>query len=49
MSGPVKGFTPYQPKRGEDYMNKEQLEHFRQLLSRGSASSWKKSTAPCCT
>jgi len=32
MSGPVKGFTPYQPKRGEDYMNKEQLEHFRQLL-----------------
>jgi DnaK suppressor protein len=32
MSGPVKGFTPYQPKRGEDYMNKDQLEHFRQLL-----------------
>jgi DnaK suppressor protein len=32
LSGPVKGFTPYQPKRGEEYMNKEQLEHFRQLL-----------------
>jgi DnaK suppressor protein len=32
LSGPVKGFTPYQPKRGEDYMNKAQLEHFRQLL-----------------
>jgi DnaK suppressor protein len=32
MSGPVKGFTPYQPKRGEEYMNKDQLEHFRQLL-----------------
>jgi DnaK suppressor protein len=32
MSGPVKGFTPYQPKRGEDYMNKDQLEHFRELL-----------------
>jgi len=32
LSGPVKGFTPYQPKRGEDYMNKDQLEHFRQLL-----------------
>jgi DnaK suppressor protein len=32
LSGPVRGFTPYQPKRGEDYMNKEQLEHFRQLL-----------------
>ncbi len=32
LSGPVKGFTPYQPKRGEDYMNRDQLEHFRQLL-----------------
>jgi DnaK suppressor protein len=32
LSGPVKGFTPYQPKRGEEYMSKEQLEHFRQLL-----------------
>ena len=32
LSGPVKGFTPYQPTRGEDYMNKDQLEHFRQLL-----------------
>jgi DnaK suppressor protein len=32
LSGPVKGFTPYEPKRGEEYMNKAQLEHFRQLL-----------------
>jgi RNA polymerase-binding transcription factor len=32
LSGPVRGFTPYQPKRGEDYMSKGQLEHFRQLL-----------------
>jgi DnaK suppressor protein len=32
LSGPVKGFTPYQPRRGEEYMNKDQLEHFRQLL-----------------
>ena len=32
LSGPVKGFTPYQPKRGEEYMSKQQLEHFRQLL-----------------
>jgi len=32
LSGPVKGFTPYQPKRGEEYMSKAQLEHFRQLL-----------------
>jgi DnaK suppressor protein len=31
LSGPVR-FEPYQPKRGEDYMNREQLEHFRQLL-----------------
>ena len=32
LTGPVRGFTPYQPKRGEQYMNKDQLEHFRQLL-----------------
>ena len=32
MSGPVRGFTPYQPKRGEEYMSKGQLEHFRQIL-----------------
>jgi DnaK suppressor protein len=32
LSGPVRGFTPYQPKRGEEYMNKTQLEHFRELL-----------------
>jgi DnaK suppressor protein len=32
LSGPVRGFTPYQQKRGEEYMNKEQREHFRQLL-----------------
>jgi DnaK suppressor protein len=32
LSGPVRGFTPYQPKRGEEYMSKPQLEHFRELL-----------------
>jgi DnaK suppressor protein len=32
LSGPVRGFQPYQPKRGEDYMSKTQLEHFRQIL-----------------
>jgi DnaK suppressor protein len=32
LSGPVKGFKPYQPKRGEPYMSKGQLEHFRQIL-----------------
>ncbi len=32
LSGPVRGFVPYQLRRGEDYMNKGQLEHFRNLL-----------------
>ena len=31
LSGPMR-FEPYQPKRGEDYMSKPQLEHFRQIL-----------------
>jgi len=26
------GFKPYQPKRGETYMNEKQREHFRQIL-----------------
>ncbi|MDN5850162.1 MAG: RNA polymerase-binding protein DksA [Nitrococcus sp.] len=29
---PVNGFEPYWPQEGEEYMNDEQLEHFRQLL-----------------
>ena len=32
LTGPVRGFKPYQPRRGEDYMSKTQLEHFRQIL-----------------
>ncbi len=32
LTGPIRGFTPYQPRRGEDYMSKGQLEHFRNLL-----------------
>lgn len=32
LVGPVRGFTPYQPKRGETYMSAAQLEHFRQIL-----------------
>jgi DnaK suppressor protein len=32
LAGP-RNVTPYQPKRGEQYMGKEQLEHFRQILS----------------
>ncbi|MFT5579449.1 MAG: DnaK suppressor protein [Paraglaciecola psychrophila] len=27
-----KNFTPYKIKKGEEYMNEEQLEHFRQIL-----------------
>jgi len=32
LAGPVRGFTPYQPKRGEDYMSDAQLDHFRHIL-----------------
>lgn len=27
-----KGFTPYQPQDGEEYMNERQQEHFRSIL-----------------
>ena len=27
-----KKFTPYEPAPGEEYMNEQQLEHFRQIL-----------------
>jgi len=37
MSGPIHGIQPYQPKRGEEYMSDEQLEHFREILL-----AWKK-------
>jgi DnaK suppressor protein len=36
LAGP-RNVTPYQPKRGEQYMNKEQLDHFRNILS-----TWKR-------
>lgn len=36
LSGP-RNVTPYTPKRGEQYMSKEQLEHFRTILL-----SWKR-------
>ena len=29
-----KQVTPYEPKVGEDYMNPEQLMHFRKILER---------------
>ena len=30
--GQFKTFDPYQPGKGEEYMNDEQIEHFRQIL-----------------
>ena len=29
----TKQFTPYQPKTGEEYMSKNQLNHFRKILN----------------
>ncbi|PWG65227.1 RNA polymerase-binding protein DksA [Sediminicurvatus halobius] len=29
---PIRGIAPYEPAEGEEYMNEEQLEHFRQIL-----------------
>jgi len=37
LSGPIHGIEPYKPARNEDYMNAEQLEHFRAILL-----SWKR-------
>jgi DnaK suppressor protein len=31
-AGPVPGIAPYTEKRGEEYMNEKQTEHFRQIL-----------------
>jgi DnaK suppressor protein len=31
-AGPVPGIAPYVEKRGEEYMNEKQSEHFRQIL-----------------
>jgi len=31
-AGPVPGIAPYVEKRGEEYMNEEQSEHFRRIL-----------------
>ena len=36
--GPVPGIAPYQEKKGEEYMNDEQVKHFRNILL-----SWKRS------
>jgi len=37
LSGPLHGLEPYKPRRGEEYMSAEQLEHFRQILT-----AWKR-------
>jgi DnaK suppressor protein len=37
LSAPIHGISPYQPKRGEEYMSDTQLEHFREILN-----SWKR-------
>jgi RNA polymerase-binding transcription factor len=37
LTGPIPGFTPYQPKRHEEYMSDGQLEHFRHILT-----AWKR-------
>jgi DnaK suppressor protein len=37
LTAPIHGISPYQPKRGEEYMSDEQLEHFREILN-----AWKR-------
>jgi DnaK suppressor protein len=37
LSGPIHGIEPYKPKRGEEYMSSDQLQHFRKILT-----SWKR-------
>ena len=37
LTAPIHGISPYQPKRGEEYMSDEQLEHFREILT-----AWKR-------
>ena len=37
LTGPIHGISPYQPRRGEEYMSEEQLEHFREILN-----AWKR-------
>ena len=37
LTGPIHGISPYQPKRGEEYMSDKQLDHFRDILN-----AWKR-------
>ena len=33
LTGPLHGFNPYQPRKGEEYMSDPQLDHFRDILN----------------
>jgi len=33
LSGPIHGIEPYKPRRGEEYMSDDQLDHFNEILS----------------
>jgi DnaK suppressor protein len=37
LTGPIHGISPYQPRRGEEYMSDKQLDHFRDILN-----AWKR-------
>jgi DnaK suppressor protein len=37
LAGPIHGIEPYKPRRGEEYMSDDQLEHFREILD-----AWKR-------
>ena len=37
LTGPIHGISPYQPRRGEEYMSDDQLDHFRDILN-----AWKR-------
>jgi len=34
LDSPFRNFTPYDPKKGEEYMNEQQQAHFRDILER---------------
>jgi DnaK suppressor protein len=33
LSGPIHGIEPYKPRRGEEYMSADQLDHFYEILN----------------
>ncbi len=37
LTGPIHGIEPYKPRRGEEYMSDDQLDHFREILN-----AWKR-------